>query len=353
MLDELFVAGLAAITFLLFQWSFRHLPEEKWQFMASIPRIKSGESRWKGLNLTYYGFFNAAAYTLGGIIVIILTRAAGIPLTLTLGIIVLMLAICMPGSRLVARIVEKKKHTFSIGGASFLGIMILPPLLLALRPMALTIWNLSLPLMAFLATIAIAYCWGEGVGRLACISFGCCYGKPLSAIPAPLQKCFRRWHFIFFGPTRKICYADHLDGVAVVPIQAVTAVLYCLTALISLYLYLKGWFTVAFLLSLCVSQLWRFASEFLRADYRGRGRISVYQLMSLVATIYGILVTLGVSVARTTPAVAVNITAGLQAIWNPSMLLFIQALWLAAFIYTGRSEVTGATIEFHVHQHRV
>lgn len=351
MIDELFIAGLAVVTLLLFRWSFQHLPEEKWQFVASIPQIKKDGNRWQGLNLTYYGFFNAAAYTLACTIVIILTCAAGMPLALTLALVILVLAVCMPGSRLMARIVEKKKHTFSVGGASFLGIMLLPPLLLLLRPVTLVIWDLSLPVTVYLATISIAYCWGEGIGRLACISFGCCYGKPLSELPLVLQKCFRHWHFIFFGKTRKISYADQLDGVEVVPIQAVTAVLYCLTALVSLYLYLKGYFTTAFLLSLSVSQLWRFASEFLRADYRGRGRISAYQYMSIGAVFYGLAVALGLGMTPP-PDVTIRIADGLQVLWRPQMLLFIQALWLAAFIYTGRSEVTGATIEFHVHHHR-
>ncbi len=144
-----------------------------------------------------------------------------------------------------------------------------------------------------------------------------------------------------------------LDGVAVVPIQAMTAVLYCFTALISLYLCLKGWLTAAFLLALGVSQLWRFASEFLRADYRGRGRISAYQCMRLVAVAYGLAVAAGGGLLNAPPETAIRIADGLRVFWNPWMLLCIQALWLAAFLYTGRSEVTGATIEFHVHRHRI
>ncbi|MBL0715417.1 MAG: prolipoprotein diacylglyceryl transferase, partial [Desulfosarcina sp.] len=226
-----------------------------------------------------------------------------------------------------------------------------PPLLLALHPVVYRVWGLSLPIMIYLAAVSIAYCWGEGIGRLACISFGCCYGKPLSEAPLLLQKCFRHWHFIFFGQTRKIAYADHLDEVPVVPIQALTAVLLCLTALAGLYLYLKGYFTTAFTLSLTISQLWRFISEFLRADYRGRGRISVYQYMSLGAVAYGGLIAIGLPTAQ--PPVTVQIVAGLKVFWHPFMLLFIQALWLAAFIYTGKSKVTGSTIEFHVHHHRI
>jgi hypothetical protein len=34
-----------------------------------------------------------------------------------------------------------------------------------------------------------------------------------------------------------------------------------------------------------VTQVWRFLSEFLRADYRGSGRISAYQVMALFAAV--------------------------------------------------------------------
>ena len=74
--------------------------------------------------------------------------------------------------------------------------------------------------------------------------------------------------------------------------------------------------------------------------------------MSLGAVAYAIAIAVGLSTSAPT-AVTVAIADGLKVLWNPMTLLFIQFLWLAAFIYTGRSEVTGATIEFHVHQHRI
>jgi prolipoprotein diacylglyceryltransferase len=317
--------------------------------MAAVPTCKGPGNSWQGLNLTYYGFFNATAYTLACALAILLTAAAGIPVILTLALLVLILAICMPGSRLVARLVEKKPHTFSVGGAFFIGMLLAPPLLMLAQPLAARYLHVTINPMVFLSAVAIAYCWGEGIGRLACISFGCCYGKPLSAVPPLLQWLFRRWHFVFCGRTRKIAYAHHLDGVQVVPVQAITAVLYSLTALVSMYAFLNSHFRTALLLSLIVSQLWRFASEFLRADYRGNHRISVYQYMSLAA------VGIALALAGMTPAPAMLPTTplvrGLTVLWHPALLLFLQALWIAAFIYTGRSHVTGATIEFHVHQH--
>ena len=349
MADELFVTVCGLFTALLFVWAFRHLPREKWQFVAAIPTCKEAGNCWRGINLTYYGFFNATAYTIACTLVIALTASAGIPVAGTLAILVLILVICMPGSRLIARLVEKKPHTFSIGGAFFIGLLLTPLLLMLAQPMMLRYFQAAPNAIVFLSAVAIAYCWGEGIGRLACISFGCCYGKPLSDVHPLLRALFRRWHFIFFGRTRKIAYAHDLEGIEVVPVQAITAVLYSLTALISIYAFLNNAYRTALLLSLIVSQLWRFASEFLRADYRGNGRISAYQYMSLFAVAYAIVLA---CLGTVPPAMAtVPILAGLAVLWHPAMLLFLQALWVSAFIFTGKSDVTGATIAFHVHQH--
>lgn len=351
MADELFVLGCGLLTLAVFCWAFRHLPRERWQFVAAIPTRKGAGDSWQGINLTYYGFFNASAYTLACLLVIVLTAATGIPVGFTLVLLAAVLAICMPGSRLVARIVEKKAHTFSIGGAFFIGIVVTPPAILLTQPLTAHYFHASVNPIVLLAAVAIAYCWGEGIGRLACISFGCCYGKPLSAVSPLLRPLFRHWHFIFLGGTRKIAYAHHLEGVQVVPVQAITAVLYSITALLSTYAFLNGAFRTAMLLSLVVSQLWRFASEFLRADYRGDGRISAYQVMSLLAAGYAVVLAYGSPVP---PAgQAVSIVQGLAVLWHPAMLLCLQALWLAAFIYTGKSSVTGATIQFHVHRHLI
>jgi hypothetical protein len=349
MADELFVAVCSLFTMILFRWSFHHLPQEKWQFLAAVPTCKGSDNCWQGINLTYYGFFNATAYTLACMLVIFLTAAAGIPIGYTLALLVIILGVCMPGSRIVARVVEKKPHTFSVGGAFFIGILLTPPLLMLTQPLAVRYFQTTVDPVVFLSAVAIAYCWGEGIGRLACISFGCCYGKPLSEVHPLLQRLFHRWHFIFRGPTRKIAYAHHLDGVQVVPVQAITAVLYSLTALVSIYAFLNNYFRTAMLLSLIVSQLWRFASEFLRADYRGERRISAYQYMSLLAVAVALVLAGMPFEAPSLPPA--SILQGLRVLWHPAMLLFLQVLWVAAFIYTGRSNVTGARIEFHVHQH--
>ena len=49
----------------------------------------------------------------------------------------------------------------------------------------------SLPVLPTLAALAVGYAFGEGIGRLACISYGCCYGKPLRTCGPRVKKIFR------------------------------------------------------------------------------------------------------------------------------------------------------------------
>jgi hypothetical protein len=204
--------------------------------------------------------------------------------------------------------------------------------------------------MTVLATISIAYAMGEGVGRLACISFGCCYGKPLAESHPLLQKVFSRWNFIFAGETKKIAYAHGLNGRKVIPIQGVTALLYSAVSLSAILLFLKGWFDAAFLLSLSVTQVWRVVSEFFRADYRGGGSISAYQVMAFLSIAYGFLLA---AILPSPPVQSMDLWSGLHSLFSPGMILFLQAIWVAAFLFTGRSMVTASTISFHVVKERV
>jgi prolipoprotein diacylglyceryltransferase len=338
------------LTFLLFRWAFRHLTGEKWQFLAAIPMAKTADAGWQGLNLTYYGVFNATAYTLACTLLIVLTAAIGIPVSYTLALLVLILGGCMPGSRLIARLVEKKPHTFSIGGAFFMGLLLTPAIVILSRPLAARLIHTTVNPLALLAAVSIAYCWGEGIGRLACISFGCCYGKPLADVHPLLQKVFRHCNFVFDGSTRKIEYAHGFAGIQVVPVQALTAVIYCCAGLVCMYLFSKSHFTAAFIVSMVVTQAWRFGSEFLRADYRGESRISKYQWMAILAIFYSVIVALSFPQF---PAVAPSIAAGLKSLWQPLLILFIQLLWIVVFVYTGRSQVTGSQISFHVITDRI
>jgi prolipoprotein diacylglyceryltransferase len=263
---------------------------------------------------------------------------------------VLILSVAMPASQIVARLVEKKKHTLTVAGAFFVAVIFTPIFLWGVNVGLGDIIGMQIPIMPVMSTLAIAYAFGEGIGRLACISFGCCYGKPVHMAHPLLAKLFARWNFVFLGNTKKIAYASGLEGTQVIPIQALTAILYVGTGLMAALLFLKSYYLAAFILTMVVTQVWRFLSEALRADYRGQGRLSAYQIMALAATLYAIII--GLWLARV-PAQPASLAHGLETLWHPAMLLFLQLLWIVSFVFTGKSSVTESRLAIHVCQDKI
>lgn len=346
MMEVLFFASLTMIFFLLFQWAFRVLPREKWQIMAAVPTDKQEGGLWSGTNLTWYGFFSACAYVLAAAVYIILASAAGVSpagAILTLGSVLL---VCAPSARILARLIEGKRYTFTVGGASFVGILIAP----FVTRFTETVTGWALPVLPVISAMAVAYAFGEGLGRLACVSFGCCYGRPLTDFGPAVQRLFGRWAFIFTGKTKKISYESGLDGQKVFPVQALSAAINIAAGLAGAVLFHLSQFESAFLLVVLVTQSWRFFSEFLRADFRGRGRLTAYQKMNIAAIPYAAAIAILVPDAAQR---AVHLESGLAAVWNPSMILLLQGLWILSFLYTGRSRVTGSTVEIFVHRDRI
>jgi hypothetical protein len=121
MANWLFVSTMALLLAPLYIWCFKTLPRERWQIICAIPIRKMTDGSWQGLNLTYYGLFNAASLCTAVALVFILTGAAGIGFTVFAAVIIVLLTFCLPASRMIAGWVEKKPNTFSIGAASFLG----------------------------------------------------------------------------------------------------------------------------------------------------------------------------------------------------------------------------------------
>jgi len=333
-----------------FWWGFRVLPGERWQVVASMPVAKTEQGKWRGINFTWYGLLSANAYLVAVMVLLVLMGAVGIPPIGTAILTASMLCCCVPASRLVARIVEKKAHTFTVGGAVFVGILITPFVIAVVNRTAGEMLAFHIPIMSASAAIAIAYAFGEGLGRLACISFGCCYGKPLVSSSALLKRMFTGRGFVFFGSTKKIAYAGGLEATEVIPIQAITAVFYTVCGLIAAWLYLSSHHTSAFLLATIATQGWRSFSETLRADYRGEGRISAYQIMGMAGVLYAIA--MAYFLAGEAHGL-LDLSTGLKSLWNPALILFLQGIWVTIFIYTGRSTVTGATLSFHVHHDRI
>ena len=345
MLNEIFIIIVFLVLILIFRWAFQTLPNERWQIICCLPYRQLTDGRWQGWNLTWYGFFNAVAVVFAVCMFLVLIGSLSTPLIASLSLLTLLLAICLPAAKMMAFLIEKKQNTFTVGGASFIGI-IAAPWIISLTNITAGKWlGFNITPINVLAAMSIAYTLGEGIGRLACISFGCCYGKPLAKYSPLINKIFQKHNFIFSGKTKKIAYAHELDGQRVIPVQALTAVIYSLAGLIGCYFFLKGFTTAALVLTLIVTQLWRALSEFMRADYRGEGKISIYQIMASVACLYSLLIAY---IFSRTPAGSPDLALGLATIWNPAVLIFLLALWVATLFYMGKSRVTNSLIEIHV-----
>lgn len=348
--DEAFVFSLGVFMIGMVTWACKRLPEERWQFLASVPIMKDDSGRWHGLNLTYYGLFTANALAFGVAVLIVLFAALHVPMSITLILVFSVLAMCLPAAKWMARWIEGKPCTFTIAGAFFVGVFTAPAVIFALNTLLPKLGFAPVPTIPALAAIMIAYAFGEGLGRLACISFGCCYGIALQEAHPLVRRIFDRWHFVFFGETKKISYASGLAGQQVVPIQAITALLYLAVGLVAVWFYLRGKYVLAFVLTMTVTQGWRAFSEVLRADYRGRGRISAYQLMGLAGIVFA------AALGNWMPDVVAarpDLAAGLEALWRAEVLLALQTLWTVVFMMFGKSMVTGAEISFHLRGDRI
>jgi prolipoprotein diacylglyceryltransferase len=346
MINELFVIGSAILLAFILYWGCRYLPGERWQIIASLPMKKNKNGSWSGVNITYYGFLIACAQVIAVSVFCVLMGALSVPLSDLAMLASGLLFMCIIASKVLARVVEKKQNTFTVGGAAFAGIIIAPFIVMSFN----TFLDNSIPVLPFMAALTIAYSLGEGLGRLACLSFGCCYGQPLSKIHPFLARCLKNVSISFDGMTKKVSYEAGLEGVLVVPVQAMTSILYVFIGLLGVYLFLNEEYGVAFIFLIIVTQGWRFFSEMLRADHRGQGKITAYQCMSIIAVLFAIgFQTYLPHSMQNQP----ELIKGLKQLWNPAWIVFIQVLWLTVFFYLGKSKVTEATISFDVRHDKI
>lgn len=341
----LFLVIVSLAVFFLFRWAFASLPREQWQILAVLPRHRADANQWHGLNLTYYGFITASAVTLAVGNMLFLLGAMHVPLWTSLLFVLSVLSLTVPASKVIAKAVEKKPFTFTIGGASFTGLIMAPGVVVLIN--GVSHQPDVLPMIPVLSALAISFALGEGIGRLACISYGCCYGMPLSACSPVMQTLFKALHFRFTGTTKKVAYAGNLESVPVVPIQAITAVISTTGYMIGMGLFLMGRFAAGLVVSLLITQVWRAVSETWRADDRGQGSISTYQVLSIVAIAYLTAVMILVQAASLADP---DLYVGLQSLWNPTVLLFLQSVWIGIFLFMGRSQMTGSVLSFFVHK---
>jgi hypothetical protein len=346
--NYVFLGTLLAVFGTVMYWGFSRLPEERWQILASLPVGKTAAGRWNGVNITWYGLLNANANAIAVGLALLLLCSLGLSFPVAASMVLPIMLLSLPAAKIIARLVEKKSATLTVAGATFVGCLTAPLVIF----LAARFWGepagAALILPAF-AAFGSAYAIGEGLGRLACLSFGCCYGKPLDQCGDRTRRLLKPFAQTYIGHTKKAAYEGKLEGVRTVPVQALTSIVNVATGLGSIGFFLNSRFTGALLLSLMGTQVWRIFSETLRADYRGPGRFSVYQFMAVIIAIYACALAVWLPSSGLVP----NIKIGLAVLWAPGPLLLLQALWFSVLWFTGRSAVTASFITFHVVRNRI
>jgi len=349
MLNVSFVLGLAAALIALLGWGIHTLPAERWQMLAAVPVGKTADGSWRGLNLTFYGLFSATGTTFGLAMMLLLLGSLEVPTYLSLALVIFVLLICVPSSRLIAGLVERKRNTFTIAGAAFVATVTLPLLVLALQPLTSRLLHRELSALPIFAAVAIAYALGESIGRLACLSFGCCYGVPLRDAHPAMARLFQKHYLVIYGSTKKAAYASGLAGEPLIPVQAITSAVFAVSGIVGVALFLAGQFRLAGLSPILASWGWRACSERLRADYRGTSRISVYQLMAIFSALYLSAFVLLVPATATVP----DLSVGFGQLLSTPTILIMEFFWIGLFLYYGRSRVTASRLSFHVVAERI
>ena len=345
---ELGLALVALCASPIFLWCFRNLPDERWQFAAILPS-PSGQLTdhgWIGTNITFYGVISALAYAVATAIFVFLCGSMGQPLWPTLTFIGLMLVVCIPASRLIARWVEGGNVNFTVGGATFAGALLMPIALFVSARIAVDNFN---P-VALIAAAGLAYVLGEAIGRFGCLSFGCCYGRRLSDV-GPLQRAlYGSTATTYRGQLKKISYASDMENTPVVPVQSIASVVLFVLFLLGLWLFWQQNFAASALLVVWGSQSWRVYSETLRADYRGSSKVSAYQWMALATCA---IATITILTTANGNSIAPSSAAGWASLGRVDVLIAIQCLAVGIVWFMGRSQVTGALVNLRLFRERL
>ncbi len=126
--------------------------------------------------------------------------------------------------------------------------------------------------------------------------------------------------------------------------QALTSVVFTLSGLVGLVFFVMQYWRLAVLAPMIGTWGWRAIAENLRADHRGHTRISVYQVMSLIALSYLS------AAAFIMPSIGPlpDLALGLSELAKLPVFLVLQTLWGLLFLFYGRSQVTASVLSFHV-----
>ena len=346
---ELGILLLAMFGFCVFRWGFRTLTREGWQIALAVPARTSSQMNryWPAINFTFYGVISGIAYGLAVALFVFLVGAYKQPVASAALFAALLLAVGIPASKAVARWVEGTPgHT--IGGALF------AVLVSAIPALSVTRWLAdALALPAFdpgivIAAACIAYALGEAVGRLACLSFGCCYGRPLAQCTSLQKALYSRLTDTYRGRFKKIAYAGGLNDQPVIAVQSIACAVLFVLFLVSLWMFWKGQVAACIVVALGGSQLWRAYSEQLRADFRGREGFTHYQAMALIGALLSVV--FAWFYGHVAPSTLPSAYAGWRAVTQVEVIIASQLLVVLIVLYMGKSSVTSSRIEMLLHE---
>jgi hypothetical protein len=229
----------------------------------------------------------------------------------------------LPAAKWVARLVAGKQLT--IAGAFFVGSFIGSAIISVLNVMAPKNGIRSSADDSRIDRNYYRRRLRRGLGRLACISFAAVYGVAVQKAHPLVRWIFDRWPSCFSTNEENLLRL-WLGWQQVVPIQAITPFVFIALGLIATWLFLKSSSTMAFSLTMTVTQGWRWP--------------------------WRLLPPVGYFVADNNVA-ATDLTAGLEMLWQADVLLALQTLWVFVFVMFGKNMVTNAQISFHLRGDRV
>ena len=150
-------------------------------------------------------------------------------------------------------------------------------------------------------------------------------------------------YWCFTAATKKAAYASGLEEEPLIPVQALTSIVFASSGLLGLSFLLAQRWRLALIVPVIGTWGWRAVAENLRADHRGYSAISRYQVMSIVALLY---LTMSAFLLPASGAVP-DLWLGFHQMTSTPVIVLLQVQWILLFLYYGRSRVTASTVSFY------
>jgi len=118
-----------------------------------------------------------------------------------------------------------------------------------------------------------------------------------------------------------------------------------------LLLYTGGHSLAAYVAASFFASFWRVFSEIFRADFRGTGKISAYQVMAGISAVYALGVAL--YLLKGEASIQCVLLLGVSSLWSPGPLIVLLMIWLIMAMFAGISTTTYSRVEFFIHEDRI